>query len=57
MAFYTGDGIKRKIIINGVRYRLNLLASAPVVKTVKALTKDGKQLKDAGGVALMLKER
>lgn len=57
MAFYAGDGIKRKIIINGVKYRLNLLASAPAVKTIKLLTKDGKQLKDAGGFALMIKEK
>jgi hypothetical protein len=27
----------------------------PVVKTVNALTKDGKQLKDAGGLILKLK--
>lgn len=57
MAFYLGnDGIKRKIIINGVSYRLRIPAPKPVIKSLLALTKDGKQLKDSRGFTLKLKE-
>ena len=57
MALYLGnDKIKRKIILNGVKYNLNLISKTPTVNGVRLLSSDGYILKDKNSVYLTVKE-
>lgn len=55
MALYLGDGGAKKIILNGVVYRVNFYVAPPVVDVVKLISIDNYELKDINGLCLSAK--
>lgn len=52
MALYLGSSDKRKIVLNGVAYRLNLFAETPITNFIRLLSSDNYTLKDTNGLYL-----
>lgn len=55
MALYLGKD-KVQIIIDGIKYTLNLFSEIPIINGTIASTSDGYVLKDANGLYITLKE-
>ena len=53
MALYLGNSGKRKVILNGVVYAVNLFLEAPIVNKIKLLSSDNYILKDCNGLYLL----
>lgn len=56
MALYVGDKEKRKVILDGVVYRLNLFTSTPITNFIRLLSSDNYTLKDSEGLYLTIEE-
>ena len=51
MAIYVG-GIKRKVILNGNVYDVNICSSTPITNDIRLLSSDGFTLRDLNGLYL-----
>ena len=52
MALYLGSGGKRKIVLNGVTYCLNLFSTTPITNGIRLLSSENYVLKDSNGIYL-----
>jgi hypothetical protein len=55
MALYVG-GIKRKVILNGNVYSMNIYSSTPITNGIKLLTSEGYILVDLNGLYITAKD-
>lgn len=56
MGLYLGDGGKRKVIIDGVVYCLNLFSIIPIINGIMLLSSDDYVLRDINGLYLTVEE-
>ena len=56
MALYLGSGNKLKIVINDIKYCLNLYSKDPITNGIRLISSDNYVLKDSNGLYLTTKE-